>query len=97
MKNDDENNVDEFLVSLRNDLEVLRDEIDATVQRVEMAIKTKPRLLDVANASAFLNLSAGYLANLRRSNKGPKYIKFKGFVRYDIRDLEKWVDTCQRH
>jgi len=78
-------------------LEVLEAEISSLLKEIEAAKAVRPRLLDPSGAAQYLSLSEGYLANLRRSNKGPDYIKFKGFIRYEIHDLESWVNKQTRH
>ena len=101
MKNDDENNVDEFLVSLRNELKSLKDEMDSLIQRVEQVIRIKPRLLDQNDAAVYLGYSTAYMEKLRTKPGGPPFIKSDSSanapVRYDIKDLEKWIDMRTRH
>jgi len=100
MKNNDEN-VDVFLESLRNELKSLKDEMDSLIQRVEQAIRIKPRLLDQNDAAAYLGYSTAYMEKLRTKPGGPPFIKSDSSanapVRYDIKDLEKWIDTRPRH
>lgn len=50
------------------------------------------RLLDTANAATYLDLEQGTLENWRYQRKGPPCVKFGRLVRYDLKDLDKWID-----
>jgi predicted DNA-binding transcriptional regulator AlpA len=54
------------------------------------------RLLPVAEAAAYVSLSASTLNRLRVSGGGPRYAKLAGKVLYDVRDLDQWIENSKR-
>jgi hypothetical protein len=62
-----------------------------------MRIKDAPELLDQDEAADFLGLSANTLMAWRsRKKPGPTYIKVGGRVKYDVRDLNAYLES-RRH
>jgi excisionase family DNA binding protein len=53
--------------------------------------RAHPRLLNVAEAAAYLGLGESTLNKLRSSGGGPEFIKMGASVRYSERDLEKYI------
>ena len=49
-------------------------------------------LLRPADAGRYLQLSQSTLAKLRCSGGGPEYLKFGRSVKYEIRQLDAWLD-----
>jgi hypothetical protein len=54
------------------------------------------KLLKPADAAEFLDLSASTLAKRRMTGDGPRFIKFGGTVRYDLKDLQEFVAQSAR-
>lgn len=53
-----------------------------------------PRLVDTKAAAAYLALEPGTLENWRYLQKGPRVTRPGGrAVRYDVRDLDAWIDS----
>jgi len=50
------------------------------------------RLFDTVDAAEYLGLEPGTLENWRYNEKGPPCVKFGRLVRYDLKDLDKWID-----
>lgn len=50
------------------------------------------RLLDTANAAAYLDMEQGTLENWRYRGQGPPWVHLGKLVRYDLKDLDKWID-----
>ena len=48
-------------------------------------------LLDTHQAAAYLHHSKSCLEWWRLKDRGPKYVKFGGKVRYRLSDLDEWV------
>lgn len=55
-----------------------------------------PRL-KVKEAAAYIPLAVSTLNALRVSGGGPVYLKVKGKVLYDTRDLDAWLETKKQH
>lgn len=53
-------------------------------------------LLTVAEAATYVSLSASTMNRWRVSGGGPVYIKLGGQVRYDVRDLDVWIEDNKR-
>lgn len=51
------------------------------------------RLLDTPAAAAYLGMEAGTLENWRYKGYGPKFVHLGRAVRYDIRDLDAWIEA----
>lgn len=50
------------------------------------------RLLTVREAAEYVSLSRHTLNGLRVSGGGPSFIKLGSAVRYDLSDLDKWIN-----
>ena len=79
-----------------NELELILCAVDELRDMVRAAIGHKPKLLDAEAAAQYLGLSAGYVNRLRSGVNGPPYIKIGDFVRYDVDDLNKWIQEKER-
>ncbi len=56
-------------------------------------VEPMSQLIKTREAAEYLGLSTGYLANSRCGIlDGPAWIKIGGIVRYDVRDLDKWIE-----
>jgi predicted DNA-binding transcriptional regulator AlpA len=51
------------------------------------------RFVDENQVAAITGISVGTLRKWRVYGRGPKFRKFGGAVRYDLGDLEKWIQT----
>ena len=51
-------------------------------------------LLTTAEAAEFIGKSEPALSMMRHKCEGPKYYKIGRSVRYDLQDLEDWIDSC---
>ncbi|MCZ2404786.1 helix-turn-helix domain-containing protein [Paenarthrobacter sp. Z7-10] len=62
------------------------------------AAQDKPeQLMTRAEVARWINLSPKTLANMSSAGLGPDYIKFPcGSLRYDRKDVEKWVALSRR-
>ena len=49
-------------------------------------------LLSTRMAAALLQIPAGTLSNWRLRNVGPSYFKIEHAVRYDLEDLNRWIN-----
>lgn len=54
------------------------------------------RLLDTAKAAAYLGMEPGTLENWRYKRMGPRCIHLGKSVRYDLRDLDLWIDAQKK-
>jgi predicted DNA-binding transcriptional regulator AlpA len=54
------------------------------------------KLLKPTDAAEFLDLSASTLAKRCITGDGPRFIKFGGAVRYDLKDLQEFVAQSAR-
>lgn len=53
------------------------------------------KVMDGKMAAAYLGIAARTLARWRGDGYGPAYLMVGALVRYDVRDLDNWLD-CQR-
>jgi hypothetical protein len=56
-----------------------------------MSFLPSEKLLKPVAAGQFLGVSAHTLAKRRMTGEGPRFIKFGGAVRYDLKDLQEFV------
>jgi predicted DNA-binding transcriptional regulator AlpA len=61
-----------------------------------MSILPSQKLLRSADAAKFLDLSTSTLAKRRMTGDGPRFVKFGGAVRYDLKDLQEFVARSVR-
>jgi hypothetical protein len=54
------------------------------------------RMVDTIGAAAYTGLAAQTLEILRLKGNGPAYAKLGRSVRYDIADLDTWIDAAKR-
>lgn len=54
------------------------------------------RLLDTAEAAAYIKKSPSWLNKSRMTGTGPVYMKNGGNIRYQVRDLEIWMERNRR-
>jgi len=52
--------------------------------------------LDPHGAAAYLNTSRATLARWRVQGGGPPFIKMGGRIRYDVADLDAWLESRRR-
>jgi len=52
--------------------------------------------VDVRGAAAYTGFGEGYLSKLRCIGGGPVFIKRNGVVRYDLADLDAWLESGKR-
>jgi len=52
-----------------------------------------PSRLSTQAAAAYLGVATKTLANWRAQGNGPRYSKLVGTIRYDLVDLEQFVET----
>jgi len=50
------------------------------------------RRLRPPQAAKYLDIGQGTLAQMRVSGGGPRYIKLRGRIFYDIEDLNAWIE-----
>lgn len=50
-----------------------------------------PHLLNETYASQMLGVSVGALRRWRREGRGPQFTRIERCIRYDVRDLERFV------
>lgn len=53
------------------------------------------RLLSTAAAADILQVPAGTLRYWRKVGVGPAWLKLEGTIRYDVRDIETYVEQCR--
>jgi len=58
-------------------------------------METGKRFVNAETAAKLLGKTAGTLANDRFFNRGVPYIKSRGRVLYDLRDLQKHLEECK--
>lgn len=51
-------------------------------------------LLDIDGAAEHLAVSSRFMRTLVAERRVP-YLKVGKFIRFDVRDLDKWLDTCR--
>ncbi len=54
------------------------------------------RLLKTKDAAAYLGLEPGTLENWRYKSQGPPVIHLGKNVRYDIQDLDAWIEAQKK-
>ena len=47
--------------------------------------------LNTVQAAAYLDMSPGHLYNLISTRRGPRHVKYGGYLRFDAADLDSWV------
>ena len=52
--------------------------------------------LTVREAAEYVGLSQHTLNQMRHEGRGPRFLKLGSRVRYDIRDLDAWIDASRR-
>ena len=52
--------------------------------------------VDVKGAAHYTGLGEGYLNKLRCTGGGPVFIKRRGIIRYDLNDLDAWLEAGKR-
>jgi hypothetical protein len=62
-----------------------------------MSFLASQKLLKPVAAGEFLGVSSHTLAKKRMTGDGPRFIKFGGAVRYDLKDLQDFVARSVRH
>jgi predicted DNA-binding transcriptional regulator AlpA len=55
--------------------------------------KMPRRLLKEAETSRYIEMSRPWLRQKRCDGGGPPYLKIGRAIRYDISDLDRWLDT----
>jgi hypothetical protein len=55
-----------------------------------------PRFLDTAALAVMLSVPDGSLRYWRKVGVGPAWVKFEGTIRYDLRDVEVYVEQCRQ-
>ena len=64
--------------------------------------KTKQRLLSERDAALYVGFSRAFLANARSygdlpgRTPAPPFIRISRTIRYDVRDLDAWIDEHRR-
>jgi helix-turn-helix protein len=53
------------------------------------------RLVSTASAAEVLAVPAGTLRYWRKVGVGPAWVKLEGTVRYDVADLEAYIEQCR--
>ena len=53
------------------------------------------RLMKTEDAAEYLGLSIRTLENWRYQGRGPQVVKMGRTVRYDLRDLDRWIEEHQ--
>lgn len=53
-------------------------------------------LLKTNEAATYIGKSASWLNKTRMTGTGPVYLKIGGGVRYDVTDLDAWLDGKRR-
>lgn len=54
------------------------------------------RILRPSEAAPYVQLTVNYLAKLRITGNGPRFIKMGRLVGYDVADLDAWLDSLKR-
>ncbi len=57
--------------------------------------QTGKRFVNAETAGKLLGKTAGTLANDRFFDRGLPYIKARGRILYDLKDLQKYLDDCK--
>ena len=58
--------------------------------------KTHRPPVDTQGAAIYTGFAEGYLTKIRCTGGGPVFIKRNGVVRYDLDDLDAWLDAGKR-
>ena len=58
--------------------------------------KTRRPPVDTKGAPAYTGLAETYLTKIRHTGRGPIFIKRNTVVRYDLDDLDAWLDAGKR-
>ena len=69
---------------------------EATSEAVDAAIANRllpPRYLNTQQAAAYIGFSVAFLVAYRNKGGGPRYTKTANAVRYDVRDLDAWMEA----
>jgi predicted DNA-binding transcriptional regulator AlpA len=53
-----------------------------------------PRFIDERELAAMTGLKVKTLRRWRVFGKGPRFHKLGGSVRYELRDIEAWLESC---
>ncbi|MGI8746098.1 MAG: helix-turn-helix transcriptional regulator [Bryobacteraceae bacterium] len=57
---------------------------------------TKKRFISDVELEAEYGIARKTLQKWRLFGKGPRFCKFEGAVRYEVSDIEAWVETSRR-
>lgn len=57
------------------------------------AIKTRRPTVDTQGAATYTGFAESYLTKIRCTGGGPVFIKRNGTVRYDLDDLDAWLEA----
>ena len=52
--------------------------------------------LTVQKAAEYVGLSQHTLNQMRSGGRGPRFLKLGGSIRYDVKDLDAWIDKSRR-
>ncbi|KRR20362.1 helix-turn-helix transcriptional regulator [Bradyrhizobium retamae] len=63
---------------------------------MDKTTKTHRPPVDVKGAAVYSGFGEGYLNKLRCKGGGPIFIKKAGVVRYDLDDLDEWLEAGKR-
>ena len=72
------------------------DKIEEVVQQVEKMLADGPKRVRAKKAAELLGVACSTLARWRTEGSGPVFIKFGHAVRYDVSDLNRWLDENKR-
>ncbi len=56
----------------------------------------RPRYLNTDEAAAYLGVSSSTLNKMRVDGGGPRYVKMRQRVVYDVKDLDEWAEERKR-
>jgi len=88
--------VGEFAAAIQTINEIEPDKLDSILAAMN---DRDPRLLSKKEAAKYLGISTQLLdamAGGRVKTKAPKSMKIAGRILYDIKDLDKWIDTSPK-
>lgn len=63
------------------------------------AVQISPRALTPLEAAVYIGVSRTTLQLMRSQGMGPRFFKIgedEGGIRYDLRDLDRWIDERPR-
>jgi excisionase family DNA binding protein len=46
--------------------------------------------------ASYLGVSAAYLKKLRLAAEGPRFARFGRSIRYNMKDVDSWAESCLR-